>query len=67
MNRGELVLQVAESSHIDPRRLVQILTHGGSGVRVSPDHRIYAPVPGPEGGAPALFAAARETLRRLSP
>ena len=65
--RGELVLQVAESSHIDPRRLVQILTHGGSGVRVSPDHRIYAPAPGPEGGAAALFAAARETLRRLSP
>jgi len=63
--RGELVLQVSEKSRIDPQRLVALLTHGGSGIRVSPDHRIHAPAPGPEGGAPALFDAARETLRRL--
>ena len=64
--RGELVLQVAESSQIDPQRLVQLLTHAGSGMRVSPDHRIFAPAPGPEGGAPAIFDAARAVLRRLS-
>jgi transcription-repair coupling factor (superfamily II helicase) len=65
VTRGELVLQVAESSRIDPQRLVRLLSDGTSRLRVSPDHRIYAPAPGPEGGAPALFDAAREVLRRL--
>jgi transcription-repair coupling factor (superfamily II helicase) len=63
--RGEIVLAVAEQSQIDPGRLVQILTHAGNRLRVSPDHRIYAPAPGPEGGARALFEAAHATLKRL--
>ncbi|MDE0886617.1 MAG: transcription-repair coupling factor [Myxococcota bacterium] len=67
IHRGEFVLQVAESSQIDPQRLVQILTRAGSGMRVTPDHRIYSPAPGPEGGNPALFDAAHELIRRLSP
>jgi transcription-repair coupling factor (superfamily II helicase) len=65
--RGELVLQVAERSQIDGQRLVQLLTRAGTGLRVTPDHRIYAPAPGPEGGAPALFDAARAILKRLTP
>ena len=36
-------------------------------MRVTPDHRIYSPAPGPEGGNPALFDAAHELMRRLSP
>jgi transcription-repair coupling factor (superfamily II helicase) len=67
LHKGEFVLQVAEASQIDPQRLVQILTHAGSGMRVTPDHRIFGPAPGPEGGAPALFDAAHELLKRLSP
>jgi transcription-repair coupling factor (superfamily II helicase) len=67
LTRGELVLTVAESSQIDPQRLVQLLTVAGVGLRVTPDHRIFAPAPGPEGGAPALFDAARGLLLRLSP
>jgi transcription-repair coupling factor (superfamily II helicase) len=63
--RGELVLQVAEKSQLDPQRLVQLLTHGGSRIRVSPEHKIYAPAPGPEGGPAALFEGVRETLRRF--
>jgi transcription-repair coupling factor (superfamily II helicase) len=64
--RGELILTVAESSQIDPQRLVQLLTRAGSGLRVTPDHKIFAPAPGPGGGPPALFDAARELLGRLS-
>ena len=63
--RGELVLDVGTPSQIDPQQLVQMLTHARGGLRVSPEQKIYAPAPGPEGGAPALFEAARELLRRL--
>ena len=65
LQQGEFMLQVAESSQIDPQRLVQILTHADSKMRVTPDHRIFAPAPGPEGGAPALFDAAHALLKRL--
>ena len=67
LHGGEFVLQVAESSQIDPQRLVQILTRAGSGMRVTPDHRIYGPAPGSEDGPPALFAAAHELMKHLSP
>ena len=63
--RGELILRVGEPTQIDPQRLVQMLTRAGSGLRVSPDQRIYAPAPGPEGGATALFETTYELLRRL--
>jgi len=65
--RGEITLSVAEKSQIDAQRLVQLLTHAGSQLRVSPDHKIYGPAPGPEGGAPALFDAVRTLLKRLAP
>jgi len=64
--RGELVLDVGTPSQIDPQHLVQMLSHARGTLRVSPDQKIYAPAPGPEGGAPALFEAARELLRRLA-
>ncbi len=63
--RGEIVLAVAEQSQIDPQRLVQILTHAGNRLRVSPDHKIYAPAPDGAGGSAALFDAVHSTLKRL--
>ncbi len=63
--RGEIVLEVAQGSQIDPVRLVQLLGQARSGIRVTPDHKVYAPAPGPEGGAAALLEAARDTLKRL--
>ncbi len=62
---AEIMLSLAESSQIDPRRLVQLLTQARSGMRVTPDHKIYAPAPGPEGGATALFDAAHGMMKRL--
>ena len=44
---GEFALQVAESSQIDPQRLVAILNQASSGMRVTPDHRIFSPAPAP--------------------
>jgi transcription-repair coupling factor (superfamily II helicase) len=64
--RGELVLQVAEQSRIDPDRLVQLLSHARPDLRVTPEQRLVAKAPGPEGGAEALFDAARSLLRKLS-
>ena len=64
--RGELVLHVATRSNIDADRLVQLLTHARSGIRVTPDQRLIAKAPGPEGGAPALFDATRRLLAQLS-
>ncbi len=63
--RGELVLQVATQSRIDPDRLVQLLTQARAGIRVTPDQRLIAQAPGPEGGAPALFDATRTLLTQL--
>jgi transcription-repair coupling factor (superfamily II helicase) len=63
--RGELVLQVATQSRIDPDRLVQLLTQARAGIRVTPDQRLIAKAPGPEGGAPALFDATRTLLTQL--
>jgi len=63
--RGELIVQVAPNAQIDPQRLVNLLTHGGSGIRVSPDHKIFAPAP-PAGSQPAaLFEAARSLFADL--
>ena len=63
--RGELVMQVAPQSRIDPDRLVGLLSHARAGLRVTPDQKLVAKAPGPEGGAPALFDATRELLRKL--
>lgn len=64
--RGELVLQIASQSKIDPDRLIQLLTHARSGLRVTPDQKLIAKAPGPEGGPPALFEATRTLLSQLS-
>jgi transcription-repair coupling factor (superfamily II helicase) len=66
VSRGEIALQVAPKSHIDPARLVQLLSHARSGLRVTPEQRLIAKAPGPEGGANALFDATRSLLRKLS-
>ena len=64
---GEFALQVAESSQIDPKRLVAILNQASSGMRVTPDHRIFSPAPESAAGTPALFDAAHQLLKRLAP
>jgi transcription-repair coupling factor (superfamily II helicase) len=64
--RGELVLQAAPRSLIDPDRLVQLLSHARSGIRVTPEQRLVAKAPGPEGGPEALFDAVRSLLGKLS-
>ncbi len=40
---GEIVLTAAESTKIDPQLLVNLMTQAGSGLRVSPGHKIHAP------------------------
>ena len=65
-SRGEIVLQVAPKSQIDPDRLIQLLSHARSGLRITPDQRLISKAPGPEGGAAALFDATRSLLRKLS-
>jgi len=64
--RGELVLHVARQSNIDADRLVQLLSHARAGIRVTPDQRLIAKAPGPEGGAPALFDATKSLLAQLT-
>jgi len=63
--KGELVFTVAESTRIDPHRLVQLLSEADSRLRVSPDHRIYAPAPPTAAGPAALFDSAHEVLSEL--
>jgi transcription-repair coupling factor (superfamily II helicase) len=62
--RGEFVLTASESSAIDPQRLVNLLTGAKSGARVSPDHKIFAPLPSEPS---ELFPAARQLLASLGP
>ena len=63
--RGELVLEVSEKSKIEPDRLVHLLSQPALGLRVAPDHKIYAVAPPLAAGAPPLFEATRELLIRL--
>ena len=63
--RGELVLQVAEKSQIEPERLVHLLSQPALGLRVAPDHKIYALAPQLTGGAKPLLQAAHELLAQL--
>jgi transcription-repair coupling factor (superfamily II helicase) len=65
--RGELVLSAAPTTNVDPQRLVNLLTQANGGLRVTPDHRIHAPLPAAAGADPAeLFAAARRLLANLA-
>jgi transcription-repair coupling factor (superfamily II helicase) len=61
--RGEIVLTAGESTKVDPQRLVNLLTQANGGLRVTPDHRVYAPAPSAD---PAeLFEATRRLLANL--
>ena len=62
---GELVLTAGETAKIDPQRLLNLLQQAGSGMRVTPDHRIHAPLTDHE--PEALFGAARHLLTNLAP
>ena len=62
--QGELVFTAAESTRIDPKRLVTLLTHPTLGIRVAPNHKIYAPLPR-EREAEQLFEAAHQLLAQL--
>jgi transcription-repair coupling factor (superfamily II helicase) len=63
LSDGELVLTAAESSRVDPERLMSLLTQAGSGLRVTPGHKIYAPIPSRE--PKELFESARRLLVNL--
>ena len=61
--RGELVLTAADTTTLDPQRLVNLMTQAKSGVRVAPGHKIFAPAPA---GEPILLiGAARRLLANL--
>ncbi|MEB2345251.1 MAG: transcription-repair coupling factor [Deltaproteobacteria bacterium] len=62
----QIVLTAAETTRIDPRRLVNLLTHPTAGIRVAPNHRIYAPVAGDARDPEHLFGAAHALLGQLA-
>jgi transcription-repair coupling factor (superfamily II helicase) len=62
---GEIVLTASRSTGVDPQRLLNLLTQGGGGMRVTPGHKILAPAPPAEEGTAALFRAARALLVNL--
>ena len=61
--RGEIVLTASETSKIDPQRLINLLTQAKGGLRVTPDHKIYARAPQAE--PHELFESARRLLINL--
>ena len=65
VERGELVLAAAETSRVDPNRLVALMTGAVPGVRVTPDQRVRKDIRGLAGAA--LFDAAHELLAELAP
>ena len=65
MARGEIVLTAGESTRVDPKRLLNLLRQGGSGLRVAPNHKIYAPAPTSRDPV-ALFGATRRLLENLA-
>jgi transcription-repair coupling factor (superfamily II helicase) len=60
---GELVLTAAQTSNVDPERLMRLLTQAGGGLRVTPGHKIYAPAATRD--PVQLFDAARRLLANL--
>jgi transcription-repair coupling factor (superfamily II helicase) len=62
--RGEIVLSAGERTNIDPQRLLNLLKQGGPGLRVAPNHKIYAPAP-KRFTPPNLFAAVRQVIENL--
>jgi transcription-repair coupling factor (superfamily II helicase) len=62
----QIVLTAAENTRIDPRRLVNLLTHPSAGIRVAPNHRIYAALPRGDRSPETLFAVAHALLAQLA-
>ena len=62
--RGDLVLTAGPAPRIDPQRLLNLMTQAGSGLRVTPDHRIHVAVP--QGTPAELFTSARQVLQNLA-
>jgi transcription-repair coupling factor (superfamily II helicase) len=65
VSRGDLVLTVSEAANLNPERLIQLLTHAGANVRVTPDHKIHAPGPPAGSGAAAIFDCAYDLMVQL--
>ena len=63
--RGELVFHVAPSTKLDPEKLLAALGDENRGLRVTPDHKIFAPAPPLGAGPSPLFGAAKEILMLL--
>ena len=61
--QGELVLTAAQTTKVDPQRLLRLLTQARGGLRVTPGHKIHAPVP--HGGSEKLFQAVQQLLDKL--
>jgi len=61
--KGEIVLTAAEKTHVDPRRLLNLLTQARGQLRVTPGQKIHAPAP--RGAPRELFSATRRLLANL--
>ena len=61
--QGEIVLTAAQTTKVDPQRLLRLLTQARGGLRVTPGHKIHAPVP--HGGSEKLFQAVQQLLDKL--
>jgi len=62
--KDELVLTAAETSRVDSQTLLDLITRKGSGIRVTPDRRIHAPLA--DHSPRALFAAVHQIFARLA-
>jgi transcription-repair coupling factor (superfamily II helicase) len=62
--KDDLVLTSAETSRVNPETLLDLITRDESGIRVTPDHRIQAPLA--DHSPQALFAAVHELFARLA-
>ncbi len=62
--RGEIVLTAGPATRIDPKRLLNLMTRPAAGIRVAPDHKIYAPAATPD--PDVVFPAAQRLMERLA-
>ncbi len=62
--KDEIVLTAAATSRVDPKTLLGLIKETGSAVRVTPDHKIHAPLPDRSPGA--LFAAIHDLFAQLA-
>jgi transcription-repair coupling factor (superfamily II helicase) len=62
--KDDLVLTAAETSRVDPNTLLDLMTQDGSGIRVTPDRRIHAPLA--DHSPRALFDAVHDLFARLA-